>query len=883
MAASFEFCPVPVGQNRLIHRGRHHYVRLLAGAQTGFGGALASVAVDDPSGNDARVVELSTMEYLILRACTLDDDAHDAEFHLHALTATALSRVDAAMGRCNFNYAAASLHVLAQRADALVIPDAEADNFRLGLNDFFQLQHDADYDSDDPDLQHYPLGTEQVCLSDLVDPYTRRLGPMAELCMLVRHRILAADRQAARARFRTIISSCFKAAASFADDRDPDAEDYRAHLGQWLVASTFPAELMQAPVDLTMARADVRHRSDLAKDNVLKVIRERWALFLAHFPHLTVVLGAALSPHTGVTLAQQLAVGLELAELKTVAHFHNLEIQTGKYVYTLAVTTAEGQPQHLDAAARVAALVAEYERAQRRTTAIPSSSAASALPAASSRGSGGGSVATLAGAFHTSNSLAFNRWLAANKSTMTTALSDSLASGCSKRVLRKALGLQQLAILQFLLSKISSPIDELFSKLLMHRGHLRQYISFTLSTPAPSLSARLQFQASRAASAVVNPQLQNAEQALEAQGIVIPKALLDYEINADLLDNFIGGKWHSHCDFYNDGARAMALKAAGGGDCALPALAWPLEVFNNKAALMEVQRYGDALLNCIGYPKEDELGWHGLFGEALSAVGNGPIDEASGARLWNVVRPQLERAAGRFDLARMGDAEFGFPKFSTDADPFYRAISDLKSDGQYTAHLFQQYAHLRPPASAASMQAQLSAAAGIVDGTAAAAARSAQSAADKARTAAAATAKRKADADARALLKKKKRADPDGDKKPPALGKDKDGVDPRVIIGSMASAVEISGDTITVNYKTAPAGGSRVFPIKKSISKMDTELAAAGEHPNVCKPCYILSSAMRLAYCNNSQHADHAKATSPAHVFKLDAEARRALCDKCNV
>ena len=158
-----------------------------------------------------------------------------------------------------------------------------------------------------------------------------------------------------------------------------------------------------------------------------------------------------------------------------------------------------------------------------------------------------------------------------------------------------------------------------------------------------------------------------------------------------------------------------------------------------------------------------------------------------------------------------------------------------------------------------------------------------QSAADKARTAAAAAAKRKADADARALLNKKKRADPDGDKKPPPLGKVKDNHDPKVIIGSLASQVEISGDTITVNYRSAPASGSRIVAIKKSMSKMDTELAAAGEHPNVCKPCYILSSPLRLAYCNNSQHADHAKATSPAHVFKLGAEARRALCDKCNV
>ena len=65
MAASFEFCPVPAGTNALIHRGRQHYVRLLAGAQTGFGGALASVAVDDPNDHGTRVVELSTMEYLM--------------------------------------------------------------------------------------------------------------------------------------------------------------------------------------------------------------------------------------------------------------------------------------------------------------------------------------------------------------------------------------------------------------------------------------------------------------------------------------------------------------------------------------------------------------------------------------------------------------------------------------------------------------------------------------------------------------------------------------------------------------------------------------------------------------------------------------------------
>ena len=113
MAASLEFCPVPMGTNALTHRGRQHYVRLLAGAGSGFCGALASVAVDDPSDHGTHVVELSTMEYLVLRACTLDDDAHDAEFHLHAVTAAALSRVDAAMNRCGFNYAAASLHVLA--------------------------------------------------------------------------------------------------------------------------------------------------------------------------------------------------------------------------------------------------------------------------------------------------------------------------------------------------------------------------------------------------------------------------------------------------------------------------------------------------------------------------------------------------------------------------------------------------------------------------------------------------------------------------------------------------------------------------------------------------------------------------------------------------
>ena len=864
----------------MVHRGRRHYVRLLAGAGNGFCGALAGVAVDDPNDQGVKVVELSAMEYIILRACTLNEDAVDAEFHLYAVTAIALSRVDAAMNRCGFDYTTASLSVLAQRADALVIPEAEVANFCLALNDFFQLQDDDDPDSDDPDLQQYPLGTEQVTLSDLVDPYTLRLSPMAELCMLVRYRILAVDRQAARSRFRTTMSACFKAAASFADDRDPDAEDFRAHLGQWLVASTFPAELMQAPVELSMARADIRNRLDLAKDNVLKVIRERWSLFLAHFTHLSALLGAVSSPHMGVTLAQQLAVGLELTELKTVAHFHNLELQAGKYIYTLAVGTAAGQPQHLDAAARVAALVAEYERAQRRTTTIPSSSAAPSLPSSSSRGGSGGSVATLAGAFHTSNSLAFNRWLAANKSTMATALTDSLASGCSKRVLRKALGLQQLAVMQFLLSKISSPIDDLFSKLLMHRSHLRQYISFTLSTPAPSLSARLQFQASRAAVAVTDPRLQNAEQALEAQGIVIPKALLDYEINLDLLDNFISGKWHSHCDFYNDGARAMALKAAGGAECALPPLAWPFEVCSSKAALMEVQRFGDSLLNCIGYPKEDELGWHGLFGEALSAVGTGPISATSGARLWNIVRPQLERAAGRFDLARMGDAEFGFPRFSTEADPFFRAIAELKTDGQYTAHLFQQFEHLRPPASM-STQAQLSAAAGIVDGTAAAAARAAQAATDKAKAAAA---KRKAEQDARAL-KRKKKLEADGDAKPPPPGKLLvDGHAPNVTIGSMASQVEVSGDTLTVNYKPNQRNGTKpVVTIKKSMSKMDTELAAAGEHPNVCKPCYLLASPTRLMYCNNPQHADHATATSPAHVWKLGAEARRALCDKCGV
>ena len=61
----------------------------------------------------------------------------------------------------------------------------------------------------------------------------------------------------------------------------------------------------------------------------------------------------------------------------------------------------------------------------------------------------------MAGAFHTSNSLAFNRWLATNKSTMATALTDSLASGCSKRVLRKALGMGLKVML--VVNKIDRP------------------------------------------------------------------------------------------------------------------------------------------------------------------------------------------------------------------------------------------------------------------------------------------------------------------------------------------------------------------------------------------------------------------------------------------
>ena len=45
-----------------------------------------------------------------------------------------------------------------------------------------------------------------------------------------------------------------------------------------------------------------------------------------------------------------------------------------------------------------------------------------------------------------------------------------------------------------------------------------------------------------------------------------------------------------HVDFYNDGARAMALKATGGADCALPALAWPVEVFAKAHVQSHVRR-----------------------------------------------------------------------------------------------------------------------------------------------------------------------------------------------------------------------------------------------------------------------------------------------------
>ena len=851
-------------------------MRLLGAATGSLRESLADIAVPDPHDADVKVVELSILEFIVLRACTLDNDALELEFHLYAVTAAALARVECALGRCGFDFTSAPLETLADRMQNLVIPAAEVANFCLAAVDFIKLQDSEDTDDDEPDLQSYPLGTEQVELADLINPYTMKLTPMADLSLLVRSRWRSLDRRPARCRFRNILSACFKAAATFADDRDPDAEDFRAHLGQFLVASSFPFELLKAPVELAMARADVRSRSDMASDRVLRVVRDRWGLFLPRLANLSQILSGT-DAHLGTTLAQQLAVGLELAELKSIAHFHNLELQSGKYLYVLSITTGAGQPQHLDAAARVAAITAEFDRSQRRSGG-PSFSTAPSSSADSSSRKSGGNTASFAGAFHASNVTSFNRWLAANKATIYTGLADSLASGCSKRVLRKALSMQHLPVLQFLTSKVASPSDDLFSKLLMHRGHLRPYISFTLCTPEPSLSARLAFQATPAAAASTAARLQNAEQALKSQGIYIPKPLQDYEIPLELFDNFIAGNWHSRCDFYNDGARAIALKAAGGSACALPALAWPLEVFNSKQALIECQKFGDALLNCIGYAKESELGWHGLFAEAANAVDVTASGIEAGTRLWNVVRPQLERAADRFSLSRMGDAEFGFPKFSLESDPFFEAIVNLRRDTEYTAHLFESYSHLRPPQSPA-VPAQLAAAAAVVDGTAAAAA-----------AAAAKAAKRKADADAKALKAKRQK---EAARKAAAAGGNKAGIvkqepddqhSPRVTIGDLSDKVNINGDTITVIYQplTRDDGKQpREITIKNSISKMDAAFAAHGENPIACKSCYLVRSRNRLQYCNMAQHADHATPTSPAHVFKLDAAARVELCKEC--
>ena len=881
--ASLEFQPVPAGTSAWDHRGATFYVRLLGAAAGSFREAFADVAVPDPHDADVKVVELSVLEFVVLRACTLDSDALELEFHLYAVEAAALARVESALGRCGFDFTSAPLESLADRMQRLEIPAAEQGNFCLAAGDFIDLQDCEDSDEDDPDLQHYPLGTEQVELADLVNPYTMKLTPMADLSLLVRSRWRSLDRRPARCRFRNILSACFKAAATFADDRDPDAEDFRAHLGQFLVASSFPFELLKAPVELAMARADVRSRSDMASDRVLRVVRDRWGLFLPRLGNLSQILGGT-DAHLGTTLAQQLAVGLELSELKSIAHFHNLELQAGKYLYVLSITTSAGQPQHLDAAARVAAITAEFDRSQRRSSG-PSFSSASSITADSSSRKSGGNTASLAGAFHASNVTAFNRWLAVNKPAICTSLTDSFASGCSKRVLRKALGMQHLAVLQFLTSKVSSPSDDLFSKLLMHRGHLRPYISFTLSTPEPSLSARLAFQATPAAAASTAARLQNAEQALKSQGIFIPKPLQDYEISLELFENFIAGKWHSHCDFYNDGARAIALKAAGGGECALPALAWPLEVFTSKQALTECQKFGDALLNCIGYAKESELGWHGLFGEAANAVDVTTSSVEAGARLWNVVRPQLERAADRFSLSRMGDAEFGFPKFSLESDPFFEAIVTLRRDTEYTAHLFESYSHLRPP-QVATVPAQLAAAAVLVDGTAAAA----TAAADKA----AKDAKRKADADAKALKAKRqkeaarkvKAENADGGAGGGAGGgRNRVGHNANVTIGKLSDKVSVSGDVLTVLYQPQRKDGSAppAISIKKSISKLDAAFAAHGENPLACKACYVVRAHSRLEYCNHADHADHASPTSPAHAFKLDADARVALCRECGV
>ena len=96
------------------------------------------------------------------------------------------------------------------------------------------------------------------------------------------------------------------------------------------------------------------------------------------------------------------------------------------------------------------------------------------------------------------------------------------------------------------------------------------------------------------------------------------------------------------------------------------------------------------------------------------------------------------------------------------------------------------------------------------------------------------------------------------------------------------AAVNISGDAIEIQYS---GQDNKVVVIKKSISKLDTELAAAGEDPNVCKPCYMILSASRYAYCpvaaSNPSDANHNSATSPAHTFKLNVAKRKELLAKC--
>ena len=109
--------------------------------------------------------------------------------------------------------------------------------------------------------------------------------------------------------------------------------------------------------------------------------------------------------------------------------------------------------------------------------------------------------------------------------------------------------------------------------------------------------------------------------------------------------------------------------------------------------------------------------------------------------------------------------------------------------------------------------------------------------------------------------------------------------DASVVVGSLSDNVDVSGDVITVKYKPMPKDGHQppIIVIKKSISKLDAAFAAHGENPLACKACYIVRSNQRLAYCNHAQHADHASATSPAHVFKLDVGDRVSLCEECGV